>query len=367
MIHVGIIKGSAMRPRTESRLQWLHFEGASTRAHSLPANVLVKSIHQLQRVVYLLAKFHRGEDLGQRLRMPKDLEDRFELICKIPVEGSYALPCQIGGGPVDRTTSLDDKDLSDVCRQFKEVTRAIGSGNIGSLSDAVPSPAYRAALLKAYRAMQPPKRYGVDCSIEDVHRRKLLDGAIARQIFPRLFASAGEDTLAKSAYVAGTLMRIDFDKHRLWLKQHGGRVIEAAYRAGAEPDLLEHPRGLIQVHGDVLYDRTHNAREIADVDEVRSIDESSIEIDNLYIDNVSYRANPPFRFSVHFDQKDQLYDLDGDFNITVFAESRSDLDTELREELRVLWLEYAQGDPKHLSKEARKLRKKLRARLERIP
>lgn len=156
-----------MRPRTESRLQWLHFEGASTRAHSLPANVLVKSIHQLQRVVYLLAKLHRGEDLGQRLRMPKDLEDRFELICKIPVEGSYALPYEIGGGPVARTTSFDDKDLSDVCRQFQEVTRAIGSGNIDSLSDAVPSPAYRAALIKAYRAMQPPKRYGVDCSITE--------------------------------------------------------------------------------------------------------------------------------------------------------------------------------------------------------
>ena len=43
------------------------------------------------------------------------------------------------------------------------------------------------------------------------------------------------------------------------------------------------------------------------------------------------------------------------------------VDTELREELRVLWLEYAQDDPKHLSKEARKLRKELRARLERIP
>ena len=367
MTHVVTINGIAMRLKIESRLQWLHFEGAGTHAHSLPANVLVKSIHQLQRVVYLLAKLHRGEEFGQRLRMQKDLEDRYELICKIPEKGSYALPCEIGGGSVAHTTFFDDEDLSDVCRQFQEVTQAIGSGNTGSLHDAVPSPAYRAALIKAYRAMQPPKRYGVDCSIEDAHRRKLLDGAIARQSLARLSASAGEDILAKSTYVAGTLMRIDFDKQRLWLKQHHGRVIEATYHPGAEPGLLEHPRGLIQVHGDVLYDRAHNARGITDVDDVRRVDESSIEISNLYIDNISYRADPPLRFSVHFDQKDQLYDLDGDFNITVFAESRSDLETELLEELRMLWLEYAQDDPKRLSREARKLRKELRARLERLP
>ena len=360
---------SGMRPQVESRLQWLHFEGASTRAHSLPANVLVKSIRQLQRVVYLLAKFHRGEEIEQRTGS-KDLEARFELICGLPEEGGYALPCEIGGGPVANSTIFevsDDKELFDVCRQFQEVTRAVGSGNLDSLRDAVPVSAYRVAIVKAYRAMQPPKRYGVVCSIEDARRRKLLDGATVRRNFARLSTSVDEDTLVRSACVAGTLVRIDFDRQRLWIKQHGGRIIEATYRDDAESGLLEHPRGLIQVHGNVRYDSAHNVREIADVDEVRRIDERPVEISDLYIDNVSYRANPPLLFSVHFDQKDQLYDLDGDFDITVFAESRSGLDTALREELRMLWLEYAQEDPERLSREARKLRKELRGRLARRP
>ena len=42
------------------RLYWMHFEAQKDGAHVVPAPVLVDSVANIQRVVYLLAKFTRG-------------------------------------------------------------------------------------------------------------------------------------------------------------------------------------------------------------------------------------------------------------------------------------------------------------------
>ena len=92
-------------------------------------------------------------------------------------------------------------------------------------------------------------------------------------------------------------------------------------------------------------------------------DEDSIELSKLHIYNVAYRASPPLRFKVKYNALDELYDLDGEFGISVSASSRSDLHHELHEALSMLWIEYGEESPDRLSPKARRLRRDLRKRL----
>ena len=92
-------------------------------------------------------------------------------------------------------------------------------------------------------------------------------------------------------------------------------------------------------------------------------DEDTIELRNLHLYNVAYRASPPLRFKVRYDPRDQLYDVDGEFGISVSASSPSDLHHELHEALSMLWIEYGKESPDRLSPKARRLRTDLRKRL----
>ena len=94
-----------------------------------------------------------------------------------------------------------------------------------------------------------------------------------------------------------------------------------------------------------------------------TLGEGRIELQDLSLYGVLYRADPPLRFRVTYDAEDQLYDLDGDFEIFLSANSRPQLLEELNEVLAMLWLDYAQEEPKRLSPKARELRTELLDRL----
>ena len=94
-----------------------------------------------------------------------------------------------------------------------------------------------------------------------------------------------------------------------------------------------------------------------------AFDEDTVELRNVNLYNVPYRASPPLRFTVRYDPFDRLFDLDGEFGISVSAYSRSDLHHELQEALSMLWIEYGEESPERLSPKAQRLRTDLRKRL----
>ena len=158
----------------------LHYESVGSHTPTLPAYVLVKSLQKVQRIVYLLAKLHRGEELGQRVRVSSNFERRFALICQVPEAGSYVLPAEIGGPSVpmpfdDEMTQADD-EIMQVSHMFHQVSRTVNQIDLDALRNQVPDGAYRKSLLEAYKDTQPPKRSGLVFSIEDNEHNKLLDG-----------------------------------------------------------------------------------------------------------------------------------------------------------------------------------------------
>lgn len=335
----------------------IHFDGKDADAHVLPAPVLIESITQIQRIVLLLAKMHRGEPIGQHTSFSRILRDEFALFCHLPEAGSYSFPVEVG----HQSGGAASPDLIEVCELFHRVTEAVGGEDETALQEIVTDTQYLGLLADAYRKARPSPQSGVFLSIEDHHHRRILDG---RRPLPTLDAHAPSPAKTPlTNTVSRLLVGMDFDKRNIRLMPLDGKVITVRYDDDAERPLLDHRRGWITVSGDVLYDRNRKPVAVKHARDFVILDESDIELSELFLYNVLYRADPPLRFRIHYDSEDQLYSLDGDFDISLSAGSRHQLLPELREVLSMLWSDYAQEEPQRLSPKSCELRAELLDRL----
>ena len=152
---------------------------------------------------------------------------------------------------------------------------------------------------------------------------------------------------------------MDFRNRTLRIKPLNGPNLDATYSDNLEPVLLNHPRGLIQVRGEVTYDEHQIPISLVNVENIIQVDENQIEVRERVIVNVRYRIDPPLCFSVQFDPRSCLYDLKGDLGVSLFAETRPELEDALYAEIELLWTEYAQEEPHRLSPAALALRNEL--------
>ena len=152
-----------------------------------------------------------------------------------------------------------------------------------------------------------------------------------------------------------------FNERRLSLKLPGSNrsPLTATYSEDFEPVLLSHPRELIQVHGNIVWNDDGTPQSISDVDEVLEIDESSIDIFMVELDGTVLKPKHALYSDVSFDRETWLYQADGPFDILLNALTRPCLETQLYEELTMLWLEYAKTDPITLTQDAQQLREEL--------
>lgn len=337
----------------------LHFEGPVTRDHTLPAPALVQALQQFQRVVHLLAMAEEGREVRQRARVTHDIERRFPLVCRIPEDGGYALPVDLG----DTTHQLfDAQAMIKLSEHTRDVIGAVNDGDSAELIRLIPDRAFRKGVVSAFSTMQPPKRSGIIVSIEDYRHKKLLNGIGAEERIKALLSQQANDTaMMMPAYVTGTLIEMKFQERRLSLQLlNTGRALEANYNDDFEAVLLDHPRDLIQVHGNVVYGSDDIPVAISDVDQILDIDDSPIEVRTINVDGILLQSNSQsISFTVTFDRNDQVYEASGPFGIAVGAETRPDLEQQIDDELTMLWREYATADPAELTRAAQKLRNEL--------
>ncbi|MCY4215055.1 MAG: hypothetical protein OXF68_15715 [Gammaproteobacteria bacterium] len=346
-----------MPSRSGVRSFSIHFDGEGADAYVLPAPVLTESIAQIQRIVLLLAKMHRREPLGQRASFSRALRDEFALLCHLPQAGSYAFPVEIGRQP----GSDAPPDLVEVCELFHQVTSSVGGDGDFSSQEIVPDARYRTLLTEAYRKAQPSPQNSMSLSIEDHQHRRILDGRRPLHALDAQLLSPPEGPIENT--VSGLLVGMDFHKRSIRLMRLDGKVISVSYDNDAEQPLLDHRLDWITLSGEVLYDNNRKPLSVKHARDFVPLENGEIELRELSLCNVPYRAEPPLRFHVFHDAEDRLYDLEGDFAITLSAQSRHELLRELHEVLSMLWVDYAQEEPKRLSPKARDLRAELLSRL----
>ncbi len=336
----------------------LHFEGVPTYGHTLPAPALVQALQQLQRVVHLLAMADEGREVRQRARVTHAIQRRYPLICHVPEDGGYALPVDLG----ETSHQLFDVHAtSQLAEKTREVIRAVDRGDATALVHLVPESYFRKSIVSAFSSMQPPKRSGIVVDIEDYRRAKLLSGSGLEEKIKQLVDRPPPDIATTPAYITGALIEMKFHERRLSLQLLGsGRIFEATYSDDFEPVLLDHPRELIQVHGNVVYDHNGAPSSISDVDEILDVDQSPVEVRAINYGQGTVTAKKQLvSYIVTFDQENQLYEASGPFDIVVSAETRPELENELDAELSMLWNEYALAEPSELTAAACVLREQL--------
>jgi len=351
-----------MQLNDSPRFFCLHFEGPLTFEHTLPSGALVQALQNFQRAIYLLVMAEQGQEVRQRARIPKEIEKRYSLVCHLPLSGGYALPVVLG----DTSDLLvDTYGVDALALKIKEITEAINTGDHDKVSLSIPDRYFRSGVLSAFYSMQPPKNSGVYISIEDFKQKKLLNGKTAREKIEQL-RTAPEDAIPiTSGYVAGELVEMKFQERRLKLKLLvSGHGLEANYSEDFEPVLLEHPRELIQVHGNIVYGPDGAPVSISDVDEILEIDDSPIEIFQFEAHGRQLKPRKNLSFHVNFDVDTQLFETQGSFGILLGGETRPDLEAQLYAELSMLWAEYVETSEDMLTEAARVLRKEYEEMLE---
>lgn len=343
----------------------LHYEGMDMQDHSVPANVLANSLQQVQRILYLLAKSHRGLDHNSRVRVSREMEHLFALNCRVPKAGSYALPVDIGDPSM---FSPGDDEIEQVCQNFHHVSQALMQSNLGTLREYIPDTGYQSVLIAAYKKIQPSQRSGIVLSIEDYNHKKIVDGFRLNTALNRLDNMINENNRKYHesdipTYITCTLDGMEFQSRRLILKLLDGRTLKASYQDNFEPELVVHRRRQVQLRGNAEYNDKGVLVSLSLVDHIIPIDESKIELHEIAIDNKRYQAATPLIFNVVYDREDCIYDLEGDFGIILFADTRPELEEDLNEAIAVLWNEIACEKPTRLSPQARNLRKEMQNRL----
>jgi len=345
-----------MDTKEDIRQLRLHFEGLPTQGHVIPAAALVQVLEAFQKVVHLIAMQKGGRSIQQRFRVSHEIEHKFSLICGVPEEGGYVLPVEIGGPP-DQLFAVED--YTDVASTTRDVLAAINGGDLAAFDRSVPDNAYRRYIIKAIDQMQPARHSGWVMHIEDSEKNRILDGTVAsRGLQKFLEPRAGDQPPADFGYVAGTLIEMKFNERRLRLKMlKWGKSIDASYAEEFEPILLEHPRDIIQVHGNIVLGEDGAPQSISDVDDIIEVDESPIDIEivSLPTRGAALKARSPLQTLISFDPDSWLYKAEGPFDILLFAETRAQIEVQLDEELAMLWSEYAKADPSVLTAGAKEL------------
>ncbi len=128
----------------------------------------------------------------------------------------------------------------------------------------------------------------------------------------------------------------------------------------AEAVLFYNLRQPIFLYGDVGFNKDDKPVFIRNIAKILAVDESSIQLSEAKINNSIYRADPPLNFDVKFDSNALLYDLEGDFDIYIFDESRDELEVSLEDELQFLWNDIAEEQAELLANNALELQFELK-------
>ncbi len=350
-----------MMPQKDPRKLILHYEypAESNRDsnHAIAAVALANSIQQLQRVINFLAKCQSGMSVNANLGTDDRL--RYSLVCDATLKpGSLSMPLYIGHD--------NHKDVVWVSRMFHEVAKQLNQADVEGFRKLLPDTNFHRPLIDACKKMLPPDFFRLEFSIQDENHQTIFTGRdfakLHSELKPYLFDGAVE---VETYFISGFLTGIDLEKKEVQVKLKTGQHLVASYSEvdDAESTLFHNLGQPIFLYGDVGFNKDDDPVFIRNVNKILAVDESSIEVSEVKINNAVYRTDSPLKFNVTFDSTAFCYDLKGDFDIYIFEETRDELEVSLEDELQFLWNEFGEEQTDPLSPDALKLQAELRSRL----
>lgn len=336
-----------------------HIEPADPGTHTVPAAVLVQILENAQRAFELIGVHVEGRGIKERARVPAQISQRYQLVCKIPEHGSYELPVSVGG-PGD----LFSSDLANKAFGiFRGVLETVASRNTAALTDALPDARILRRVLESVKGMAP--RAGAQWKLNLHDDQDHVFASLDEETIPFV-----EQTLVPAEQreaarvVTGELKSIDFAERKVTIiYPPNSKELACIYEESVEDLLYEKRRDLIQVTGRVLLDEQGTPKQIIDVTDIRDLDLSILVIDTVRHGSLVLKAAPALGFEPALDDSKQLLCIEqAELGIDVYATTREALLAELHEQLAMLWQEFAQAPEDDLDAPARQLKQALLAR-----
>lgn len=332
----------------------LVIDGAETADHTVSADVLVRVLSGLQRIVYLMAASSRNQPIGE------DLRSRNALRCGVPRASSFAVPL------TSRRPTAELFPESDPLTEAFHVFRLASEGRWAELNPLFSRPKYINRVLSELQGMLPRsgERWGLTLRVGG--DRVSLDESASRSLGAYLSSSGVADA---TMTVTGELLRVNIEALRLVLRYPPTRAeIPCQCEPSVFDTVMRNYDVPIQVTGLYTLNRQGHPIRLTGVSRVEPIDLSPMTFAQMTWAGRTLAIKPALTLSPTRDEESgQFYVLDDpDLGIDVFARTRDELLDELAEQLMFQWDTYARESPDRLSRGARRLREALLARMREV-
>jgi hypothetical protein len=340
-----------------------HIEGGEPNVQAIPATVLVQILENAQRAFELIGVHVEGRGIKERARVSSATSQRFQLICQVPVSGSYALPVTVGGTGELFSAELANKAFGI----FRGVMEHVSARSTVGLASVLPDERILRRVLEAVKGMAPRADAQWKLSLHDDHDVSFATFDVKTIPFVEETLVPVEQREA-ARVVTGELKSIDFTERKVTIiYPPTSKELACIYEEAVEDLLYEKRRDLIQVTGRVLLDEQGAPKQIIDVTDIRDLDMSALVFDTIRHGVLTLKAAPALTLEPTLDETKQLLCIEhGELGIDVYATTRETLLAELHEQLAMLWQEYAQAPDEELDAPARLLKQALLKRFSEV-
>lgn len=339
----------------------LVIEGAETVDHTVPADVLLRALDHLQRLVHLLAAAGEGRTIQERFSPPEDFRERYRLRCGVARASSYALPLSLD--PAATLFDASESAAPSPLAWTMDVMEAAARTDWPKLAAAVRDPRIFPRVLRELREMlpRPGDRWVVSFRLGG--RRASLGAKEYRAIRDYAAPPAVADAMLT---VTGELVKVDIDSRRIEIRYRPTDVeIPCDCEESALANVMEHWSEPIQVTGRFSLDAEGLPAKLTNVTRVEPVDLSPMTFDRIEWEGRRLRVDPPLTLVPTLDEDSgQYYTLiDAELGLDVFATTREEAADELVEQMLFQWDAYALETPGKLTPGARRLRDALLKRM----
>lgn len=334
----------------------LHIETGTENGDAVPAAVLAQILTSAQRSFELIGVHVEGRTIQQRARISAATRSRFQLVCRLPEPGCYAVPIELGGN------DLLAEHITAAMDVFKKIIGGIAKRDSEAICKAMPDVSLRHRLLEAIRGMTPRADAKWSLKLWDAANIEFgelntdSDATIRAAIVPA-------DEQAESQVVTGYLTNINFTNRIVTIfYPPTKREMDCVYDDAVEDLLIENRRDLIQVTGLMVLDDEGAPKKITNVNDIRELDLSPLVVDTVKVGQSVLKAKQSIMLEPVTDETKQLICvMHGELGIDAFARTRDALVSELNEQIGMLWQEYALADDDSLDGMAIKMKQALLA------
>lgn len=337
----------------------LKFDGSRVRQlNGAPADAVIASLNALQRMVLILGMREEGRALGQRLKPTAKVKREFAIICRAPEHGSHVQPFNIAS----RSGQFTPAAFAARERLLASLS-AFDSGKESELRRILPRAKERWFMAQAAAELLPSEDDGLEVSIRVGKRGHYkFKAERARKLIDKV--RLGPKPSDEPEDFVGRLQAIDYGRTILSVKPAGYRTLRVDYPLQIESWLQSNVRKRVRLTG---IPSLNAAGDVTGFKELHEITEIEPTVQPIIFIDISgggrLRADPPLGIRVSYDLQDRLFRFsDENLCIDAFSDTLQGIEAAVREEIDVIWRQYAGAPESDLDDEAIRLADTLRGR-----